>query len=129
MDGNKVILPIWHKITKQDVLAHSPSLADKVAFSTDKKSVASIAKELAEVVRTSDGSLPERPTVGGVGEQRDPAAWVEVQRSAHGTAQFQVRLAELTLARQAKRVGLVELRELRGGPANAVIDAVAWILV
>ena len=32
--GEQVILPIWHGITKQEVLDYSPSLADKVARNT-----------------------------------------------------------------------------------------------
>ncbi len=29
--GRKVIIPIWHNVTKNDVLSYSPALADKVA--------------------------------------------------------------------------------------------------
>lgn len=34
MNGHKVILPIWHKITKDEVLKFSPTLADKMALNT-----------------------------------------------------------------------------------------------
>jgi formylglycine-generating enzyme required for sulfatase activity len=34
--GGKVILPIWHNVTHQDVLRFSPNLADKLAVLTDK---------------------------------------------------------------------------------------------
>lgn len=36
MEGRKVILPVWHGITKSDVLEYSPSLADKVAVMSDE---------------------------------------------------------------------------------------------
>jgi hypothetical protein len=36
---NKVILPIWHKISQKDVLSYSPMLADIVALSTANKSI------------------------------------------------------------------------------------------
>ena len=49
MDGRKVILPIWHKVEREDVLAYSPPLADKVALSTKKLSIKKIAKSLADV--------------------------------------------------------------------------------
>jgi hypothetical protein len=50
MDGHKVILPVWHNITKTEVLKMSPSLADKVAISTKGKSIKAIANELAKVL-------------------------------------------------------------------------------
>src|SRR6266446_2598344 len=34
IDGRKVILPIWHNVDRDDVLAYSPMLADKVALHT-----------------------------------------------------------------------------------------------
>lgn len=50
IQGGKVILPIWHKISKDEVLSFSPTLADKVALNTSLSSVSEIAKELAEVL-------------------------------------------------------------------------------
>jgi len=35
IDGTKVILPIWHNITKEQVIKYSPMLADKLAVSTN----------------------------------------------------------------------------------------------
>lgn len=46
----QVILPIWHEISKDEVLAHSPSLADKVALRTSDYGVSEIADEIASVV-------------------------------------------------------------------------------
>lgn len=48
--GRKVILPVWYKITKDDLLAYSPPLADKVAVVTEGKSIKAIALALAEVL-------------------------------------------------------------------------------
>lgn len=50
MNGVKVILPIWHKVSKDDVLNYSPSLADKVALNSSLKSIKEIAEDLAKVV-------------------------------------------------------------------------------
>lgn len=36
MNGDKVILPVWHNVTFDDVLAYSPTLADKLGVSTSK---------------------------------------------------------------------------------------------
>lgn len=51
VSGEQVILPIWHKVTKQEVMKYSASLADKVARSTSSHTVEEIAAEIAEVVR------------------------------------------------------------------------------
>jgi len=50
MEGHKMILPIWHKVTKTEVLNFSPSLADKVALNTSISSIEEIANQLAEVI-------------------------------------------------------------------------------
>jgi len=44
------MLPIWHEVTKSEVVAYSPSIADKVARSTATHTVEEIAKEIAEVL-------------------------------------------------------------------------------
>lgn len=50
MDGRKMILPIWHKTSKSEVIKFSPTLADKVALNSSLMTIEEIAKELAEVV-------------------------------------------------------------------------------
>jgi hypothetical protein len=49
--GDQVLLPLWHKITKAEVMGQSPSLADKVARSTTDSTLDEIATEIAEIVR------------------------------------------------------------------------------
>jgi hypothetical protein len=44
--GEQILLPIWHNITKQEVIDFSPSLADKVARSTATHTVQEIAELL-----------------------------------------------------------------------------------
>lgn len=69
----KLILPVWHNVTHEDVLKYSPVLADKLALDTRKLSLEEIAEALAKVLpglldeegeallkaRTSFGSEPE----------------------------------------------------------------------
>jgi hypothetical protein len=50
MNGHKMILPIWHKITKDEVINFSPALADKIALNTSLSSIEEIAGKLAEVI-------------------------------------------------------------------------------
>lgn len=50
MDEKKVILPVWHGVTKKNVEHFSPPLSDKVAASTSSTSIKKIAKSLAEAM-------------------------------------------------------------------------------
>lgn len=52
VSGEQVLLPIWHNITKQQVVNFSPSLADKVARSTATHTIEEIAAEIAELIRS-----------------------------------------------------------------------------
>ena len=51
VSGQQAILPIWHKLTKAQVIEESPSLADKVARNTADFTVEEIAEEIAQVIR------------------------------------------------------------------------------
>lgn len=50
MDGHKVILPIWHKITKDEVLKFSPTLADKMALNTAIHTIDDIVTQLQSLL-------------------------------------------------------------------------------
>ena len=52
VSGDQVLIPIWHEVTAQQVIDYSPSLADIVARSTRTHSVAEIADEIAECIRS-----------------------------------------------------------------------------
>ena len=49
--GEQGILPIWHKLTKAQVIEKSPSLADKIARNTADFTAQEIAREIAQVIR------------------------------------------------------------------------------
>ncbi|WP_017786883.1 toll/interleukin-1 receptor domain-containing protein [Aeromonas dhakensis] len=51
MEGNKVILPIWHNITKDEIMRLSPSLVDKVALNSATLTVREIAEKIADAVK------------------------------------------------------------------------------
>jgi hypothetical protein len=50
MDGEQIILPIWHGISKSEIIGHSPSLADKFALRTSDETVEEIAAKIAAVI-------------------------------------------------------------------------------
>lgn len=54
IDGNKVILPIWHKISKNEVLKYSPMIADMLALNTSNFTIDEIAKKIAQRVLDSN---------------------------------------------------------------------------
>tara|TARA_R110002073_G_scaffold335154_1_gene526436 strand:+ start:674 stop:1516 length:843 start_codon:yes stop_codon:yes gene_type:complete len=51
MNGLKVILPIWHKVSKDEVQKFSLSLADKVALNSSIYSVKEIAEEINNLMK------------------------------------------------------------------------------
>ena len=51
LSGDQVLLPVWHKITKDEVVSYSAPLADKVARNTSTQTVEEIADEIVEVVQ------------------------------------------------------------------------------
>lgn len=50
IEGEKVILPIWHNVTKEQILKYSPMLADKLALTTEILSIQEIAKRLCKTL-------------------------------------------------------------------------------
>ncbi len=51
MMEDKVILPLWHKVSKNQVMNYNPSLADIVALNTMNYTVEEIAKELYDLIK------------------------------------------------------------------------------
>lgn len=49
--GEQVLLPIWHNVSRDEVIAYSPSLADKLARSTATHTVEEIALEIASAIK------------------------------------------------------------------------------
>lgn len=50
VEGEKVILPVWNGITKEDILQYSMPLADKVAVCFPEKTIKKVAEILAEAM-------------------------------------------------------------------------------
>lgn len=49
--GEQILLPIWHNVSKKEVMAYSPSLADRLARTTSTHTVEEIATEIVDVIR------------------------------------------------------------------------------
>ena len=50
VSGEQVLLPIWHNVTKAEVIKYSPSLADRLARSTAIHTIEEIAAEIVELI-------------------------------------------------------------------------------
>lgn len=55
VSGEQIILPVWHEITKQEVMDYSPSLADRLARNTAISTIEEIASEIVDLVRGTGG--------------------------------------------------------------------------
>ena len=53
VSGEQVMLPIWHNITKQEIVDFSPSLADKLARNTSSSTIEEIAEEISALIKNS----------------------------------------------------------------------------
>jgi CTP:molybdopterin cytidylyltransferase MocA len=51
----KKILPVWHQVTKDDVLAYSPTLADRLAVSS-AKGIDEVVRQIAQAVSRPESS-------------------------------------------------------------------------
>lgn len=51
ISGEQVLLPIWHEITKKEVMDFSPSIADRVARNTSIFTVEEIALEISDLIQ------------------------------------------------------------------------------
>ncbi len=51
MSGEKTILPLWHKVSKDEVMKYSPSLADTVALNTAMFTIEELVEKLSDVLK------------------------------------------------------------------------------
>jgi len=58
--GEKVILPIWHNVKKEDVERFSPMLVDKVALDSSKHDLDEIVRRLVQLVQGGSGIDEDR---------------------------------------------------------------------
>ena len=52
--NGKMLLPVWHNLTKKDIMAYSPIIASKLAMTTASMTPQEIAKELVTLLPVSE---------------------------------------------------------------------------
>jgi hypothetical protein len=56
IESRGILLPIWHEVTREDVLAFSPPLADKLAASS-ADGIEQVVRKLCDVIRPQGSTL------------------------------------------------------------------------
>ena len=101
--ADKVIIPIWHKVAKRDIISHEPLLADKVAANS-AEGIEAVAQRILEIVSPSRiaDKIYERGTHAEAAGDIDPAisSYIDVLRIDRNHADALRRL-EVLLSRQA----------------------------
>jgi len=86
IDGHKVILPIWHKVSKEDVTEFSPILSDRVGINTSKginETAQAIINTLGAPFRSNSNTVPLEPSeLEAITDELDEIA-VEVAKKEH----------------------------------------------
>ena len=80
MEGEQIILPIWHRLTKNEILNIAPSLTDIVALNSSTETIENIAREIASKVTV--GKVHAAPS--------SPPVVVPVQQSGPTFAVFYI---------------------------------------
>ena len=52
INNKKVILPVWHGVSREDIVSYSPILADKLALTTYEMGLKQIAEKLSKILKT-----------------------------------------------------------------------------
>ena len=87
IDEDRVILPVWHGVTREQVLNFSPPLADKVALNTEGLSGEDLALQILRVVRPELYNLHPRAELERLSRGE---GIIELQREfEHARAQLQ----------------------------------------
>lgn len=58
MVGEKVVLPIWHGISRDDILRYSPPLADRLAIDSKTNTVQQMVTSIASVINGTNTKTP-----------------------------------------------------------------------
>lgn len=67
-NGSRVILPVWHNITAEEIASHSPILADRLSIRTDAGLSSVAAAVLRATTRTSNVDSVDSPIAANSGE-------------------------------------------------------------
>lgn len=128
VDGEKVILPVWHNVTASEVRKFSPMLADRLAANWSE-GLESIVKQILAVVKPVAGPLYTSPRVPSadhsslilISSHDGKNLFIQAERIDAG----ETLKLELVPANQRERVSLAGLRESMRRNAYIAYDLTA----
>lgn len=88
VEGRKVILPVWHRVSRDDIARYSLPLADKVAGST-AQGIEKLAEEIVRVVQEETGLS----STGLAGRAPPDEKWVDINYPRDSGLQGQLEAA------------------------------------
>jgi hypothetical protein len=99
VNGRKVILPVWKDVTRDEVCAWSPLLADRIAAQWSG-GLESVVEQILRVVQVSDAADDENIILGAILRisQRTRFLWPELTKHLTSSTSFTARIHADTLA-------------------------------
>jgi len=73
--GEKVVLPIWHNIKREDLVEYGPSFADRLAKNSASDSIDDIVRDLKHLLATASQPRASEAFAGGKDWQEDVEAY------------------------------------------------------
>lgn len=114
--GKKIVLPVWHNVTREEVLQYSPPLADKKALVAGGLSMDQITRELVKVIRPDIYQRYLRMTmlrvVQSQNTKRIPIAQLIASKPRHGSLpahQLTRALLTFTMMKEVLPMSLAEM--------------------
>ncbi len=131
VNGEKIILPVWHKITVDQVQKYSPMLAGRVAVSTSR-GLEYVVAELFRAMRISPIPIDTREKAKR--EVHEQSARLEQERAVQERASLQIPAKRLRDAMIGLLIGLVVATlslfplSLLPNPLGSVLPFVSYLL-
>ena len=72
VSGQRVILPIWHRITREEILEQAPPLADTLALNSSTQSIDEIVAGIVGAVKGKEFGADDQPTVSSTSHTAGP---------------------------------------------------------
>jgi hypothetical protein len=95
MAGGKVILPIWHTVSFNQVVEFSPTLADKMAIKTDSLTPVETAVKVIEAIRPDVFTQIQRRLAYKLAQQSANIQRIDIKALRHGPIQHRELSDEL----------------------------------
>ena len=126
LSGGKVILPIWHGVSQEEVARYSPTIADRLAVHTGR-GIPALADAVVNAVQGGRSIGAPSPLASTEAKQfLENGEAADLARQYVEAAAWYLKAAELDDPQSQNRLGLM-YRDGRGVPQDED-DALSWFL-